>query len=109
MTRLPNHFEKALAEAEKRLARALNERSQAQTVLNDLALEIPSLQETISALQHQLNPRMTKVQANYDEHVRRAETGQSVSDLPFSGVTYADVITEDDLPEPEGTPLLPED
>jgi hypothetical protein len=102
MPRKVNSFDRALADAEKRLAKALNERDQAQTVLNDLALEIPSLQQTISALQHQLSPQPTG-------GIRLASlpAPDLYKDFKFPPV---DASAEDDLlPEVEGTPLLPED
>lgn len=114
--RKSNIFEKALADAEKRLAKALNERAQAQDVLADLAKEIPSLQQTISALQHQLNPELVEKAAEWkgivlpqiptvDQIVARVAHG------PIDPiVAQALAMTENDtLPEPEGEPVLPEE
>jgi len=103
--RKSNSFEKALADAEKRLAKALNERQMAQEVLNDLALEIPSLQQTISALQRQLNPKV--VSLTEVSHMTNAQIDEALAKV---AADVPSLLSEDDLlPEPEGTPLLPED
>lgn len=49
-------FAKALADAEKRLAKAKEERTCALNKVSQLSQEIPALEQTIAALQRQINP-----------------------------------------------------
>lgn len=105
MPRKNNSFERALVDAEKRLAQALNERSQAQETLNDLAKEIPNLQRTVAALELQLNPQPEISPVTWTAAHFNSKTGEQT---PASPILQA-VTEEDTLPEPEGTPLTSED
>jgi hypothetical protein len=106
MTPRSNSFQKALADAEKRLAKALNERAMAQETLNDLALEIPSLQNTIEALQHQLNK--TKSETAVRAIPSGQEAGAFIGVAPLGKPASESYIVDEDslLPEVDGTPLI---
>jgi septal ring factor EnvC (AmiA/AmiB activator) len=96
-----NSFQKALADAEKRLAKALNERAMAQETLNDLAVEIPSLQKTISALQYQLNPKTVMVL-----HKDLNEEREFLQPPPANAVLANEIDEDSLLPDVDGTPLI---
>ncbi len=109
-------FADALAAANKRLAKAVREREQSQASLASLNVEIPALQRTIAALQGQLNPNNV-VKADIDPTMRLALNAKGFSPQVDSlsgmgairnGETIE--VTEDELlPEPEGTPVVPEE
>ena len=115
-------FETALRAATNRLNEAQEERADAQKSLAWLNAEIPALERTIAALQVQLNPQGVQLLAKEypEDNPTRARPTKLIGvsevlpqDLSGMGAirngeTIA-VTEEDTLPEPEGTPILPEE
>lgn len=110
-------FKAALREASNRLKEALSEREGTRVHLAELDAEIPALQQTIEALQRQLNPDSVTFQNSRNGQQTKPNGEVVVPPIPEdlrgmgairNGETIA--VTEDTLlPEPEGTPLLPEE
>jgi len=62
VARRTNSFARALKDAEGRLQKAVRERTAIQAKLQALEIEIPRLQVTISALYHQLDPKVKSIE-----------------------------------------------
>jgi chromosome segregation ATPase len=109
-------FQKALDAANKRLDAAIKEHNKAEQAVARLNHEIPNLRRTIVALESQLKPaqflHLSEVSSLDIESVAKSIKGPS-NDTPLTeALKYASpqVLAEQDLlPEPEGTPLTPED
>lgn len=101
-------FADALEFARKRLVKAKKERESASVQVAILDREIPDLERTIHALDHQLKePKYVHLSAVGEI------PGRYLSISHYNNVVVteepANVVTEDDtLPEPEGAELLPE-
>lgn len=103
-------FADALEAAQKRLKQAQKERDTAVRTLAGLDVEIPSLQRTSQALELQLDPSkigqpmMPPTRPRWSPVVDVPQ-GEVIPLVPIA----PENLTEDELlPEPEGTPVLPE-
>jgi hypothetical protein len=105
MPKRKDSFSRALADATKRLEQAERQRQSTREILARLELEIPALQRTIMALDRQLNPTGT-TQGQVFTHVPiPGVVNEAMASLPDG----TNLTEEDTLPEPEGTPVVPEE
>jgi hypothetical protein len=106
MPRRKNSFARALADAKKRLEKAVAEQSAARMKLAELGDEIPALQFAIAALEKTLGQKGV-MPSGRDRTSNADVTGDSPSGKRESAA--AQELTENELlPEPEGTPLTEE-
>jgi hypothetical protein len=114
-----NPYDRALATAEKRLIKAVEEQSKCRTKLDDLNKEIPKLQEIIGVLgEKESSAKFSRISSTngYSNQTNSTEVPKDIEkhlppidltgigSVPKSGKKIT--IEEENLPDPDGEPVL---